>query len=322
MEFNGRTLTALADFEMLAGGGNSENTFCVTFDIGYPDNTADKTYAEIEAALMEDKRIYGVIAGDSFDTLLPDVKPVLRDGYFVFRGAYCDDNSERINGTEEIVVIVRSDGTIENETRKLVCTELLQEYLDNLPSQGESNADWVATVEVIDGSQTIVIAEQTITSGMWTKRQMDIQPDIIYDVYIGDRIYACKAVNVEDGIAIGNAGLVSNSGGVNSGEPFCIYWAGGAATAGMFFMDSTLSYPITFKVTEHTEEKYNKLPVGYLPEVKAAEVGKTILVKEVDSNGRPTKWEAVDPWVISSPNGTQFKISVDDAGAITAASVT
>lgn len=296
MEFNGRTLTALADFEMLAGGGNGNaNTFCVTFDIGYPENTADKTYTEIEAALMEDKRIYGVIAGDSFDTLLPDVKPVLRDGYFVFRGAYCDDNSERINGTEEIVVIVRSDGTIENDVRKLVDTQLLQEYLDNLPAQDGSNADWVATMEVIDGSQSIVIAEQTITYGMWSKRQTDIQPDIIYDVYIGDRIYPCKAYNYDGGIVLGNYTISLASANVpHNNEPFYIYWAGGSATAGMFGMDSTLSYPITFKVTEHTEEKYNKLPVGYLPEVKAAEVGKTILVEEVDSNGRPTKWKAVD----------------------------
>ena len=63
------------------------------------------------------------------------------------------------------------------------------------------------------------------------------------------------------------------------------------------------------KVTDQIVEVYNKMPVGYLPEEAAlktdipaggggvdvtAEVGQTIVVKEVDSNGKPTKWEAVD----------------------------
>lgn len=51
-----------------------------------------------------------------------------------------------------------------------------------------------------------------------------------------------------------------------------------------------------------------------------AAVGQTIVVKAVNENGKPTEWECVDPWVItSSTEGStkQFKITVDDTGALT-----
>ena len=66
--------------------------------------------------------------------------------------------------------------------------------------------------------------------------------------------------------------------------------------------------------------------VGYVPAIPAgASVGQTIVVKVVDENGKPTEWEAVDPWMItSSTEGStkKFKLAVDDSGTITATEVT
>lgn len=56
-----------------------------------------------------------------------------------------------------------------------------------------------------------------------------------------------------------------------------------------------------------------------VPVIQSAQVGQTIIVKSVDENGKPTAWETIDPWVITSPNGTQFKLTIDDEGILSAA---
>lgn len=176
------------------------------------------------------------------------------------------------------------------------------------------DADWMATsVKHVDNN--IVIPEQSVTS-IWNKRQMDIQPGIIYDVHINGVVYPCEAFN-EDGICLGN-----NTSLTRNDLPFCIFWAGGTATSGFFYKNSSvLSGTIYMKVTGHSYEKYNTLPDEFLPKsvVKSvngtkpddkgnvqieagggadidvtAEVGQTIIVKEVDENGKPTKWESAD----------------------------
>lgn len=56
-----------------------------------------------------------------------------------------------------------------------------------------------------------------------------------------------------------------------------------------------------------------------------AQVGQTIVVKAVDENGKPTEWEAVDPWVMTSTtegSNKKFKLTVDDNGSITIAEIT
>lgn len=174
---------------------------------------------------------------------------------------------------------------------------------------GQTTPDWVATKEE-SGGDVIVIPEQTVTSGMWSKRQVDIQPGITYEVYINGKRYTCKAYNYDGGIILGNYTIANKNANVpHNNEPFYIYWAGGSATAGMFGKDSTLSYPITLKVTDNIVTAYNKMPEGYLPDGVAmlddipqggggvdvtASVGQTIVVEEVDNNGKPTKWKAVD----------------------------
>lgn len=61
------------------------------------------------------------------------------------------------------------------------------------------------------------------------------------------------------------------------------------------------------------------------PKVTTAQVGQTIVVKAVDENGKPTEWEAVDPWVMTSTtegSNKKFKLTVDDNGSITIAEIT
>lgn len=63
-----------------------------------------------------------------------------------------------------------------------------------------------------------------------------------------------------------------------------------------------------------------KLVPTTIPRIINASVGQTIVVKSVDENGKPTEWEAVDPWVMpSSTEGSnkKFKLTIDDNGAIT-----
>lgn len=180
------------------------------------------------------------------------------------------------------------------------------------------DADWMATSrENIDNS--IIIPEQKLTgtTTMWDKRQMDIQPGITYDVHINDVVYPCVAFN-EDGICLGN-----NTSLTKNNLPFCIYWAGGSATGGLFFTNGTLGSSVYLKVTGHSWTEYNTMPEGFLPKcaVKSvngkapdangnvevegdnsggadidvvASVGQTIVVEEVDADGKPTKWKAAE----------------------------
>lgn len=123
------------------------------------------------------------------------------------------------------------------------------------------DADWMATSEkYVDN--TIVIPEQSVTT-IWDKRQMDIQPGIIYDVHINGVVYPCEALNEDGGIILGN-----NTSLTMNNLPFCIFWAGGTATSGFFYKNSSvLSGTIYMKVTGHSYEKYNTLPKEYLPEI-------------------------------------------------------
>lgn len=62
-----------------------------------------------------------------------------------------------------------------------------------------------------------------------------------------------------------------------------------------------------------------------VPVPESATIGQTIVVKSVDGNGKPTAWEAVDPWIIqSSTEGStkKFKITIDDSGVLSATEIT
>lgn len=180
---------------------------------------------------------------------------------------------------------------------------------------GQTTPDWVATKK-LEGGNVVYIPEQTVSSSMWNNLQVAFQPGMLYDVYINGTLYTREAdANGSQGVLLGNSASMS----LND-DPFCIMWAGGTATSGMFFKDSSISSPVTLKVTDHAYYVYDKMPEDYLPDgvVKSvngtkpdfygnvevesggggvdvsASVGQTIVVKEVDANGKPTKWEAAD----------------------------
>lgn len=181
---------------------------------------------------------------------------------------------------------------------------------------GETTPDWVATKELAGGENTY-IPEQTVSGGIWNKLQMAMQAGMEYDVTLNGEVYSCVARANGSGVYLGNNTSLS----LND-YPFCISWAGGTATSGMFFKNSeVISDPVKLKVTDHVYYVYDKMPEGYLPEcvVKSvngvepdyygnvdievpsgsgvdvtASVGQTIVVEEVDANGKPTKWKAAD----------------------------
>lgn len=128
------------------------------------------------------------------------------------------------------------------------------------------NPDWIATKKV-DGGEETYISQQTLTSGLWSKLQMNFQVDLDYDVYFNGEVYVCRARNEDGGIYLGNVTLMnSTSTKPHNNEPFCVYWAGAGATGGFFYKDKSVSYPITLKVTDHGGYIYNKMPKEYLPD--------------------------------------------------------
>lgn len=142
---------------------------------------------------------------------------------------------------------------------------LTAEDIGALPIDTEiPKEDWLAVKEY-NGGNTVYIAEQKLTTGIWNKLQTGLITEILYDVFINGEVFTCEArVNGTDGIIIGN-----NLDFTFNDLPFCIIWAGGNAISGMFFKNGSISYPITLKVTDHAEVTYNKMPVEYLPDEAA-----------------------------------------------------
>ena len=189
--------------------------------------------------------------------------------------------------------------------------------------EGGSDAEWTATSEHV-GNNNIVIAEQTLSSGVWSKLQTKLVVGMTYEVSIDDACYLCVCYNHDDGgIYLGNGTLAGSNSTPHNNEPFCIFAYSDSSTSGTFTRSNALSYPLKLKVTGPIYVEYNKLPEKFLPEcvVKSvngktpdengnvsistgggggtsidvtAEVGQTIVVEEVDGSGKPTKWRAAE----------------------------
>ncbi len=179
------------------------------------------------------------------------------------------------------------------------------------------DAEWMATRTMVDG--TVVFPQKNVNLNLGSivsGFQMKIEAGISYNVYWNGTLYPCTAYVSDGQTHLGNASIYDETA-ENTGEPFVIFGFGGTANS-IYTSDDNLN--ITLKITERTEGA-NKLPMAYLPEgavtsvngtkpdsggnvtlaiedtakidVTAA-VGQTIVVKEVDSAGKPTAWEAVD----------------------------
>ncbi len=166
-----------------------------------------------------------------------------------------EPEKEEINiPTPDFAASEDEDGHILNRTHFVdkdgVVHKLDNKYID---------ADWMATSEEHIATAE-VIREQKVTS-TWSDLQYTLQPGIEYDVIINDVVYPCVAWG-SGAVQLGNNTSLSKNN-----YPFCVYWAGGTATMGMFFYDKNVfSSPIYLKVTEHSWTDYNKLPEGFLPE--------------------------------------------------------
>lgn len=206
------------------------------------------------------------------------------------------------------------EGHIEGRTHYIdkhgVVHKLDNKYLD---------IDWHPIHEEGYGGETVIFPEQKVSS-IITNRKYDLYPGIVYDVHIGGVVYACTAHNNGGTVYLGNPTLGGGSASLpHNNEPFCLQWFGGTATSAMFSYDTTISSSASIKVTDHrVNDYYNEMPEGFLPKcaVKSvngkapdangnveveggganidvvASVGQTIVVEEVDADGKPTKWKA------------------------------
>lgn len=139
-------------------------------------------------------------------------------------------------------------------------------------------------VEAYTANTNIVIAQQSVSSGMWDNRKMDIYPGTVYAVYINGEVYFCTAHEYDGGVYLGNITLMDSSAtDPHNNEPFCVYWAGGSATGGFFYKDSTLSNSVTLKVTGAAVTTEHKLPKEYLPDDVA-------MKSDIPEGGGVTSW--------------------------------
>lgn len=110
--------------------------------------------------------------------------------------------------------------------------------------------------------------------------------------------YECTAfllfANDPSSVTLGNSSLLFV--GNNTGEPFCL--SDFTTSNCIVTKDTSTATTIKIKVDEVRNAVVVPIPKKYLPAGVAytdtAKVGQTIVVKEVDSTGKPTAWEAVD----------------------------
>lgn len=131
--------------------------------------------------------------------------------------------------------------------------------------------------------------------------------------------YETVAWNLDGTPGIGDKSMIDSS--TSTGEPFLISLPGDMGVVYAFDLTSETDAR-TISILGFVQEII-KIPEKYLPDYistpTTASIGQTIVVKSVDENGKPTEWETIDPWVITSPNGTQFKLTIDDEGILSAA---
>jgi hypothetical protein len=153
-----------------------------------------------------------------------------------------------------------------------------------------------------------------------------INTGLKYDIYWNGEHYRCTAFEQSNGEQfLGNADLqsvasIKENPDSNKNAPFLFF--GSNDRTFMLTKNTSDKETVTLKVEIGAEYKYNKMPPEYLPDgvVKSvngktpdengnvtietgggsanidvtAEVGQTIVVKEVDGNGKPTKWKAAE----------------------------
>lgn len=190
------------------------------------------------------------------------------------------------------------EGYIKNRTHYIdengIVHKLSNKYID---------ADWMAT-SVEQGGTIIHYTEIAFAENSGTVFLSEhggafkVDAGIDLDVYWNGVKYVCP-LKMHDGEPYLGNGSLGLYGAEDTGEPFCLY--------GSFLAPDIIAYvkksssaaeTIELRVTVKSEVFYNKLPKEFLPDGVAiaptAEVGQTIIVEEVDGNGKPTKWKSAD----------------------------
>lgn len=129
------------------------------------------------------------------------------------------------------------------------------------------DADWMATSEDGGAGKVVFIPEQTIANNAWRNLQADLVVGDKYAVEVNGILHECVCRSYDGTLYLGNGTLFDEGVSVQSNEPFCLAWAGGAATGGFFYTDGTLEAPIGIKVSDWQDTVYNQLPEEFLPEI-------------------------------------------------------
>lgn len=175
------------------------------------------------------------------------------------------------------------------------------------------NAEWMATKEEYGGG--VELSKDFAFTSAWFFLSPHWFPDVgaDWDVYWNGTKYTCSLVTAAGESFLGNMSLI-NSSNPDTGEPFVF---SGYALEGKdpeiisLKKNTSTKETVSVVITTHHEVKVNKLPVEYLPDEAAlksdipegggganidvtASVGQTIVVEEVDADGKPTKWKAAE----------------------------
>jgi hypothetical protein len=142
------------------------------------------------------------------------------------------------------------------------------------------DADWMATKEDGGSGKTVIIPEQTVSSGMWRNLQGALVTGVVYAVEVNGILYRCVCRSYDGTLYLGNGALIDEGVSVQSDEPFCLAWMGGAATGGMFYNDGTLNAPIGLKVNNWEDDIYNTLPKEFLPGIEWDDVSNKPFVED------------------------------------------
>lgn len=159
--------------------------------------------------------------------------------------------------------------------------------------------------------------------------------DLGFAEIIPDVEYLIIFTNLNTSEVIGNRGISVDEGGWYSldieGIARYVYDKSYGGTLYIYnenVINNPDEYKLTIQYAHYEDAGYQTLSEVYLPTtipvVQSAQVGQAVVVKAVDENGRPTEWETVDPWVItSSTEGStkQFRLTIDDEGVLTATEI-
>lgn len=164
------------------------------------------------------------------------------------------------------------------------------------------DADWMATKVTVSGGGEVWSERELAFSSkqkLLPYSGLRVLVGIAYDVHWNGVVYPCVAYEQDEELFLGNRDLLVGAEGtlIPSEAPFC--FSGYGETINMVTKETSATATVTVKIEMHTEYVYNKLPKEYLPDDiggsvnVTAQPGQTIVVKEVDENGKPTAWESV-----------------------------